>query len=217
MAKTGAITLPKWDGVRKPMTPKERKKARAEAKEKWNALTKEQQAAIESAAYDEHCKAQYRRNPDSLSRHLLSSRPALSAEYEDWRNRHGIPGRAERMKASALKRYAAEVRQTPKWNIELDRFVWRELRSLRVDREKATGIKWAIDHVFPLQGRRVSGLHTALNWQLIPSWMNNEKLNRVILTRPDEWIFYLNEEWLPPELYRQTWRSSPLYDPFALD
>lgn len=215
--KKREITLPAWDGVRRPMTPTERKQARAEAKAQWSALTKEQQTERENAAYDARCKAKYQRDPDSLSMQLLSSRPALSAEYEDWRKRNGVPSKEERMKTEQIRRSQAQLRSTPKWNAEFDRFVWRELRSLRAAREKATGIKWAIDHIYPIQGRKVSGLHTAANWQLIPSWMNNEKLNRVVLTDPDEWILYLDEDRLPLQLFRRNWRTSPNYDQYSVD
>ncbi|MEO8644553.1 hypothetical protein [Pseudomonas sp.] len=211
-----SVSLPAWDGVSRVLTATERKLARIKAKEEWNALPKEQQVAIENAAYDEKCKARYRKDPDSLSRRLLCSRPGLAAEYADWKARNGIVNVEERRKTEATRRYFTQVRHTPKWDLELDQLAWRELRSLRKAREKATGIKWAIDHIIPLRGYRVSGLHTALNWQLIPSWMNNQKLNRLVLTKHDEWIAFLNHDWLPCDIFRTNWRSSPYYDPYRV-
>lgn len=213
---SSSVSLPVWDGVSRVLTATERKRARIKAKEEWSALPKERQVAIENAAYDEKCKAQYRKDPDSLSRQLLCSRPGLAAEYADWKTRNGIVNVEERRKTEAARRYFTQIRNTPKWDRELDQFVWRELRSLRKAREKATGIKWAIDHIIPLRGNRVSGLHTALNWQLIPSWMNNQKLSRMVLTKPDEWISFINHDYLPRDIFRTNWRSSPYYDPYSV-
>lgn len=211
------ITLPKWDGKSRVLTPTEKKRARSAAKARWNSLTREQQIEKENAAYDAHCKELYRKDPESLSRQLLSTRPGLSGEYEDWKIRNGVPSQEEMKRLQGLKRQTAQAERTPIWNKEFDRFVWQELKRLRIDRGRATGIRWAIDHVIPLQGRRVSGLHTAANWQLIPHWMNNEKLNRLVLTKPDEWICFINHDWLPSDLYRQNWQSSPYYDPYSVD
>lgn len=214
---TVKITLPKWDGVSRVLTYTEKKRVRAAEKALWNALTREQQLEKEGAAYDAYCKALYKNDPNSLSRQVLSTRPGLSEEYEDWKARNNIPSRREMARQHGLKRYASQKQRTPTFNEEFDRFVWRELCLLRADREKATGIRWAIDHMLPLQGKRVSGLHTAHNWQLIPRWMNNDKLNRVVLTQPDEWIAYLGHKWLPADLFCQRWRSSPNYDFYSVD
>lgn len=104
-------------------------------------------------------------------------------------------------------RYAREVERTVCGNAEFDGFVWQELEALRKDRERATGIKWAIDHMYPLTGEAVSGLHTASNWQLIPAWMNNQKSRRPWLCNPDEWILCINRPVLLAFWGWRTWRK----------
>jgi hypothetical protein len=104
-------------------------------------------------------------------------------------------------------RYARQVERTVFWNVEFDDFVWEELEILRKDRERATGIKWAIDHMYPVKGEKVSGLHTASNWQLIPSWMNNQKSRRPWLCNPDEWILCINRPVLLAFWGWRTWRK----------
>lgn len=212
-----AVTLPIWDGASRVRTPTEKKRDKAEAKAHWNSLSKGEQSARMNASYDLHCKAQYKKDPNSLSRQLLSSRPGLIAEYEDWKERNGILSPQQMMQVHGRNRAAALKLRTPKLITELDKFVWRELCSLRVDREHATGIRWAIDHMIPLQGRRASGLHTPSNWQLIPFWMNNDKLNRMVLTNHDEWIEFMCREWLPLSLFKSASRLSPNYDPYSVD
>ena len=63
-----------------------------------------------------------------------------------------------------------------------------EAYALAEQRKKETGIDWHVDHMYPLQGRRVSGLHCALNIQVIPGFMNASKRNRMIMTEPLEWL-----------------------------
>lgn len=44
------------------------------------------------------------------------------------------------------------------------------------------GVPYHVDHIYPLQGRYVSGFHTHQNLQVLPSNVNQSKSNRV---RPD--------------------------------
>jgi hypothetical protein len=45
-------------------------------------------------------------------------------------------------------------------------------------RTKMTGIEWHVDHIIPLQGKNVSGLHTPYNLQVIPASWNTAKGNK---------------------------------------
>ena len=86
------------------------------------------------------------------------------------------------------KRRAAKLERIPCWFSEFDDFVIQEAHELTVLREIDTGMAWHVDHMLPMRGNKVSGLHVAYNIQVIPAAMNVRKVNKMILTNPLEWL-----------------------------
>lgn len=64
---------------------------------------------------------------------------------------------------------------TPTWFGEDDSFVLQEAYALAQLREQITGIPWDVDHVIPLRGKIVCGLHVKENIAVIPRAVNNFK------------------------------------------
>jgi len=86
---------------------------------------------------------------------------------------------AGKINAAVAKREAAKRKRTPCWLTEDDFWILQEAYSLAALRTKVFGFSWHVDHVVPLQGKTVSGLHTPLNIQVIPGVENIRKGNRV--------------------------------------
>ena len=83
--------------------------------------------------------------------------------------------RKESVKRSSIKREMAEKQATPSWaNRQLIASYYKEAKRL----EELTGIKFHVDHIIPLQGDLVSGLHVESNLQLLPEYENLSKSNR---------------------------------------
>ena len=61
-----------------------------------------------------------------------------------------------------------------------NRFFIREAYHLAKLRTQATGFKWEVDHIYPLQSKVVCGLHVEHNLQVIPATLNRSKGNKVI-------------------------------------
>lgn len=89
---------------------------------------------------------------------------------------HTPESRAEwhRQKANARCTRAKQAR----FSDEFTQFVTKEAHDLRVRRNLGTGIEWHVDHVVPLKGKLVCGLHVWTNLRVIPKTLNLRKGNK---------------------------------------
>jgi len=112
------------------------------------------------------CKNLDRLNYDRAKNYKKHGREYYYRNKEKWR---GIKAR----------RRAAKLQATPSW---LDsEYLWMisEIYSLPSLREEMTGIKWEVDHIVPLQGKQVCGLHVPWNLQVITQLENRRKGNKL--------------------------------------
>ena len=113
---------------------------------------------------------------------------ALALAYEaTWRSKH----RAELVQATRkwqrenpgivnarnMQRYATKLHATPPW---LTAEHLRQIEAFYIEAkrlEAQDGIKRHVDHVYPLQGKTVSGLHVPWNLQILTATDNVKKHN----------------------------------------
>ena len=84
-----------------------------------------------------------------------------------------------KVNAYAARRRAAKLLRTPPWLTKEQRAEIEAIYVLCVERTRVTGVPHAVDHVIPLQGRIVSGLHVPWNLRIITRSANSSKGNRV--------------------------------------
>lgn len=97
--------------------------------------------------------------------------------------------RRYRQRNPETTRYSAALRRTnirqPKWFGEFDSLVIKEAYRLAGLRKETTGFSWHVDHIVPIKGATVSGLHCANNIAVIP-WIDNLlKSNKAWPCMPD--------------------------------
>jgi len=79
--------------------------------------------------------------------------------------------------ARNAKRRAAKLQRTPEWLTDDHLWMIEEVYELAQLRSKVTGVDHHVDHVVPLRGKTVSGLHVPWNLQVIPWYENLSKSN----------------------------------------
>jgi hypothetical protein len=70
-----------------------------------------------------------------------------------------------------------EAKRTPAWLTKIDLERIANVYKLATLQSKITGTTWHVDHIIPLRGKYVSGLHVPSNLQAIPGVDNVRKNN----------------------------------------
>ena len=86
------------------------------------------------------------------------------------------PGRTS---AIVAKRRADRAQRTPAWLTGEQLTAMDKLYKQAAWLTKITGVKWHVDHIVPLKGKNVSGLHIPDNLQVIPARENLKKGNKL--------------------------------------
>ena len=123
-------------------------------------------------------KAYVAANPEKITdtrrRTTAKHRAARNAEKARWRREN--PGK---VLALTRKRQLAKIQRTPPWLSDDDYWMMSQAYELAAQRSKLFGFSWHVDHIIPLQGKDVSGLHVPLNLQVIPGSVNSQEGNRM--------------------------------------
>jgi len=116
----------------------------------------------------------YSKIKEATKRYYLENKEKIQASISSYRkkNPHIVAKCTAAQKANRLKRI-------PDWLSKDDRWLIDEVYALARLRTKAFGFQWDVDHIVPLQGKDVSGLHVPWNLQVIPASENRIKSNKV--------------------------------------
>lgn len=118
------------------------------------------------------------RNPEKI----VATRKATTAKHRQARNAEKAAWarrNAGRVLAWTRQRQLAKIQRTPAWLTEDDHWLIEQAYELAQMRTTLFGFPWHVDHVFPLRGKKVSGLHVPNNLQVIPGADNSRKGNRM--------------------------------------
>ena len=94
---------------------------------------------------------------------------------QDARSKKNNKGRVNSQNAF---RRARRIEATPKWLTPEQKDDIKKLYKLSQKFERVFGVKYHIDHIVPLNGENVCGLHVPWNLQILESKMNIKKSNK---------------------------------------
>jgi len=81
-------------------------------------------------------------------------------------------------RAKAAERRAMKLQRTPAWLTDAHLSAIKAIYAEATEKTAATGVCWHVDHIVPLLGENVSGLHVPWNLQIITGSENMRKGNR---------------------------------------
>lgn len=146
----------------------------------WREANLEHSRELSKAAYERDAVRQRARSlkwhEENRERALVRMLVRQRAMPEYYRDKHREWAQANKgaVRALAMKRHAAKLKRTPKW---------ADLAAIKRFYEACpAGLQ--IDHIIPLQGKLVSGLHVLNNLQYLTDKANISKGNRF-----DPWTF----------------------------
>jgi len=102
------------------------------------------------------------------------------AKMKDWQTAN-----PHKMREYSLRRHATKLKATPPWLTQEQLDEMRSMHAHANDCYAVSGQVYHVDHIVPLQGKNVSGLHVPWNLQVLPADLNIAKHNKY--EGPDAW------------------------------
>jgi hypothetical protein len=172
-----------------------RKRTREYLRE-WRAKNPEKQAAI-CKTYDEKNRdkrseyaKQYRKdnpekikadhakwveeNPEKIKSYAIKASTVWRVRNPEYYKEH-YKANKERYVAARARRRAAQDSATPSWLSAIDKAMIQEMYDVSEARYIQTGIKHHVDHIVPINGKNVAGMHVPWNLQVITAHENLSK------------------------------------------
>lgn len=98
-------------------------------------------------------------------------------EYARARQKQYYQANTASFVASTVQRKLDKMKRTPSWLTKFDRLKIKCLYQLAAMRTRESGEEWHVDHIIPLRGKLVSGLHVPANLRVITASENLSKHN----------------------------------------
>lgn len=146
-----------------------------EYKREWYLKNKERILAKSKAAYAAEPEKFMARQGEY--RKTESGKEARKRERSNYQSKPEVKAsRAARQRLREALKNKSAILVGDEWND----FVIEEMYQMCKTREIETGVKWQVDHLVPLNGREVCGMHVWYNLQLLTALDNVRKSNKLL-------------------------------------
>jgi hypothetical protein len=114
------------------------------------------------------------RNPEKIRGYMQKASKAWHERNPDYLSNF-YKANKERYVAARARRRAAQDSATPAWLTAIDKAMIQEMYDVSEARYIQTGIKHHVDHIVPINGKDVAGMHVPWNLQVITAHENLSK------------------------------------------
>jgi hypothetical protein len=154
-----------------------------QAKDLCSTYCKECTKAKANAAYHSN-KEVHNARSNAYRKNNMPKIRTIAANYRE-KNRERINAyssswvKSNRLNSTlnTAKYRSAKLQRTPAWLTEFDLLRIKCVYQVAAMRSRESGYVWHVDHIIPLQGVFVSGLHVPDNLRVIPATENKRKSN----------------------------------------
>jgi 5-methylcytosine-specific restriction endonuclease McrA len=140
----------------------------------WMKANPEQASALRKRSYRKHKAKRLQARKEWRARNLAMDRA---------REKRYLQENRPIVYAKNARRRAAETRAVPAWLTAIHKAQIQEFYEIAVARTTQTGIKHHVDHIVPLRGEGVNGLHVPWNLQVLTEFENCSKHNKFVEAR----------------------------------
>ena len=110
----------------------------------------------------------------AASKYRKLNKDKIANKIKDWQQKN-----LDKVRATSARRRASLLNRTPSWLSEEDNKKISIMYTIASMVSIQTGVKMEVDHIVPLQGEYVSGLHVPSNLQVITMSENRQKSNKL--------------------------------------
>lgn len=119
----------------------------------------------------------YSKNQEAIlekqSVYRSENRELCNSRIKSWSERN-----PDKLRAKDARRRSQELKAQPVWLSDKQKQEIDDIYKLARDCELVSGEKYHVDHIVPLQGKVVCGLHVPWNLQVLPASVNIGKSNK---------------------------------------
>ncbi len=118
----------------------------------------------------------------ATARHRARLTEAQKAEVRAKQNEAlKLPSARGRCRENCRRYYATKHNATPKWLTKEQKQQIKDLYFLAKDCQITSGYPYHVDHIIPIKGKLVCGLHVPWNLQVVPADINVSKSNKLVV------------------------------------